>query len=399
MTSTTRKEDPGFLYYAIKRVWMAAGATETHAHYVADAITFAHIQGKLNQGLGVYEAIDIALEMGILDISAEPKVIEEGPVWATVDGNRSSGYWCLNIMADLAIEKAREHGIGLVFGGNHNDAGSFARYVYKAFEQDMMAMSSNNTVPLAAPFGGMLNKLSCAPFDAISPAGDQPPIWTSVALAEFYDADVAEAGIHNKPLKGKWLIDPETGELSADAAPYARPVEGYGRVWDCAAAGQLGEPRTYALNLWNELLAAVVNPIGIPVTELPTIADYAAGNASPSVGGSYYIAIDPSVFGPLASVLEKALLLQRTLLTGKKEPNVAANELAVQAVDQENRALEQEINNLKTELELRRTLAGNAAMAIVQRHSTRAAGSRGVFEGDTLRDRLREVQKPRSVAP
>lgn len=101
----------------------------------------------------------------------------------------------------------------------------------------------------------------------------------------------------------------------------------------------------------------------------------------------------------LSSVLEKALLLQRTLLTGKKEPNVAANELAVQTVDQENSALEQEINNLKTELELRRTLAGNSAMAIIQRHSTRAAGSRGVFEGDTTRDRLREVQKPRSGTP
>ena len=101
----------------------------------------------------------------------------------------------------------------------------------------------------------------------------------------------------------------------------------------------------------------------------------------------------------LSSVLEKALLLQRTLLTGKKEPNVAANELAVQAVDQENSALEQEISNLKTELELRRTLAGNSAMAIIQRHSTRAAGSRGVFEGDTTRDRLREVQKPRSGTP
>ncbi|MGK2950889.1 MAG: integrating conjugative element protein [Thiobacillus sp.] len=101
----------------------------------------------------------------------------------------------------------------------------------------------------------------------------------------------------------------------------------------------------------------------------------------------------------LSSVLEKALLLQRTLLTGKKEPNVAANELAVQAVDQENSALEQEIDNLKTELELRRTLAGNSAMAIIQRHSTRAAGSRGVFEGDTTRDRLREVQKPRSGTP
>ncbi len=101
----------------------------------------------------------------------------------------------------------------------------------------------------------------------------------------------------------------------------------------------------------------------------------------------------------LSSVLEKALLLQRTLLAGKKEPNVAANELAVRAVEQENSALEQEINNLKTELELRRTLAGNSAMAIIQRHSTRAAGSRGIFEGDTTRDRLREVQKPRSGTP
>ena len=45
------------------------------------------------------------------------------------------------------------------------------------------------------------------------------------------------------------------------------------------------------------------------------------------------------------------------------------------------------------------TLAGNSAMAIIQRHSTRASGSRGVFEGDTTRDRLREVQKPRSGTP
>jgi hypothetical protein len=68
----------------------------------------------------------------------------------------------------------------------------------------------------------------------------------------------------------------------------------------------------------------------------------------------------------------------------------------MKAVDRENTTLEQEINNLKTELELRRTLAGNSAMAIVQRHGTRAAGSRGIFEGDTTRDRLKEVQKPRN---
>jgi len=318
--SEIKQVDRAFLDYALHQVCCFAGMTETHARYVTDAIIFAHMQGKLNQGLGVYEALDIALQAGVFDVNAIPECVDEGPAYSVFDGNRSSGYYILNLMAQSAIAKARTMGIAISFGGNHNDAGSFGRYVYLAHEQGLMAFSSNNTVPLAAPWGGMENRLSCPPFDAIGPSGQETPLWVSTKFAEWYDADVSEAVMAKKPMKGKWLIDPETGELSADAAPYARPVEGYGRVWDCAAAGQLGEPRTYALNLWNELLAAVVNPIGIPVTELPTIADYAAGNASPSVGGSYYIAIDPSVFGPLASVLEKSDKFVRDVRSARPRP-------------------------------------------------------------------------------
>ena len=302
--SPVRREDVEFIYYAVKRVWMAAGASELHAHYVADAIRFAHLQGKLNQGLGVYEVLDLSLKMGLVDMAAEPAVVDEGPAWASVDGRGSSGYYCLNIMAELAVDKAREQGIAIVFGGNHNDAGSFARYVYKAFEQDMFAMSSNNTVPLAAPYGGMVNKLSCPPFDAIAPAGQHAPIWASVALAEFYDADVAEAGILNKPLKGQWLIDPDTGELTDDVSAYAEPVPGYGRVWGCSAAGQIESPRTYALNMWNEALTAIVNPLGVPSTALPTVDEVVNGTApaKPTVGGSYYLCIDPAKFGSIDAV-------------------------------------------------------------------------------------------------
>ena len=315
MSIPTRKEDPEFIYFAIKQIWQAAGASEQHAHYVADAIRFAHLQGKLNQGLGVYEVLDLSLKMGLLDIKAEPELVDEGPAWGVVDGHRSSGYWCLNIMADVAMAKASETGIAIVYGGNHNDAGSFARYVYRAFENDMFAMASNNTVPLAAPFGGMINQLSCPPFDAICPAQDEDPIWTSVALAEFYDADVAEAGIHNKPLKGKWLIDPNTGDLSDDVSKYAKPLEGYGRVWDSSAAGQIETPRTYALNMWNEAMSAVLNPLGIPSTALPTVDDVVSGQAeaTPTVGGSYYLCIDPSVFGPVGDVKARADEYVRTI--------------------------------------------------------------------------------------
>jgi len=301
----TRTEDPAFLGFAIKQVAMAAGMTSEHAEYIAEAIVFAHFQGKLNQGLGVYEAIDIALLNDVLDVTAVPQCIDEGPAFAVFDGKCSSGYYTLNLMANKAIEKARNMGIAIVFGGNHNDAGSFGRYVYKAYEAGLVGMASNNTVPLAAPYGGRVNVLSCPPFDSIIPSKEQPPIWASLMFAEWYDAHTSEAVLTNKPLGGKWLIDPETGALSDNASKYARPIEGYGRVWDSSAAGQLASPRTFALNLWNEALTALVNPLGIPSHQLPSIQDFEQGRGRPSVGGSYFIAIDPSIFGPFGEFLRK----------------------------------------------------------------------------------------------
>jgi hypothetical protein len=76
------------------------------------------------------------------------------------------------------------------------------------------------------------------------------------------------------------------------------------------------------------------------------------------------------------------------------EPNVAANELAQKAVTQESDILDREIQNLKTELDIRQALANNAPMAILQRHGVRASGSRGIYEGDPVRNRLDTLQRP-----
>lgn len=71
-----------------------------------------------------------------------------------------------------------------------------------------------------------------------------------------------------------------------------------------------------------------------------------------------------------------------------------ANELAQQAVAQESDMLTLEIQNLKTELELRRTLAANAASEILRRNQLRIEGSRGVYQGDPQRNRIEQIEKP-----
>ena len=303
----TKTTNADFLGYALRRVWMAAGASEEHAEAVSNGLMTGIRQGKLNQGLGVYEALDIMHQKGLLDIKSEPELVDEGPTWASYDGKKSSGYWTLTKMAETAIKKAKENGIAIVFGHNHNDAGSYGSYAWMASQAGCVALTSNNSVPMTAPLGGMSNTLAVPPFDGIGPAGKKPPVWMSTKLCEWYDADTAQAVLQGTKLRGDWVIDPDTGELGNDLKPYAQPVEGYGRVYNQTAFQQLSGPRVYMLNLFNELLSSIINPGAIITPEVPSLGEVIAGEAEgTSVGGSYFICIDPSKFGPMADVLAKS---------------------------------------------------------------------------------------------
>ncbi len=303
----TKTTNADFLRYCLKRCWMAEGASEEHGDAVANALMIGIRQGKLNQGLGVYEAIDLMNQMGLLDIKAEPEIVKEGPAFAVYDGKRSTGYFTLTKMAHTAIAKAKEHGIAIVFGSNHNDAGSFGAYTWLAHQADCVALTSNNSVPMCSPLGGMGNTIAVPPLDAIGPSGEKPPVWMSTKLCEWYDADTAQAVLQGTKLKGNFVINPETGELGNDLAPFASPVEGYGRVYDQTCFQNLSGPRVYMLNLWNELMTAIINPNGTITPEVPSLTDIVAGKAEgTSVGGSYYVCIDPSKFGPIADVKAKS---------------------------------------------------------------------------------------------
>lgn len=303
----TKSTNADFLRYCLKRVWMANGASEEHGDAVADALMVGIRQGKLNQGLGVYEAIDIMFQKGLLDIKAEPTIVSEGDTWASIDGRKSSGYFTLTKMANTAIEKAKKHGIAIVFGHNHNDAGSFGSYAWLANRANCIALTSNNSVPMCSPLGGMSNTIAVPPFDGIGIADQKPPVWMSTKLCEWYDADTAQAVLQGTKLKGDYVIDPETGEVGNDLAPYAEPIEGYGRVYNQTAFQQLGSPRVYMLNLFNELLTGIINPHGTITPEVPSLGDIVDGKATgTSVGGSFFLCIDPSHFGPLGEVLAKA---------------------------------------------------------------------------------------------
>jgi integrating conjugative element protein (TIGR03755 family) len=99
-----------------------------------------------------------------------------------------------------------------------------------------------------------------------------------------------------------------------------------------------------------------------------------------------------------ADVMEKALLLQRALYTGQKEPNIASNKLAVEAVTRQSDALNREIMSLKAEMEVRRELANNSAMAIIERDSARARSANRTNDRETMTNRFDRLDRAEPTA-
>ena len=97
----------------------------------------------------------------------------------------------------------------------------------------------------------------------------------------------------------------------------------------------------------------------------------------------------------LSSVLDKALLLLRTLLAGSHEPNIASAEPAQTALTKNIDALEREIRLLQTELQVRQMLATNTASLVLDRHAGGADASRTVEQGDPERSRLNDADARR----
>lgn len=88
-------------------------------------------------------------------------------------------------------------------------------------------------------------------------------------------------------------------------------------------------------------------------------------------------------------------MARRTLLAGMREPNISGEKEAQTALTQTTAQLDQELSQLKLELDMRQALADNAALTILERQTMRAKtkGQAVGVEDDTDK-RVDDLSKP-----
>lgn len=96
----------------------------------------------------------------------------------------------------------------------------------------------------------------------------------------------------------------------------------------------------------------------------------------------------------MADTVETALLMRQMLVTGLSEPNVAAQDAAVAEGDRRITALDREIAALKTEMELKRELARNSVLTIIERENIRVATNPQTQHDDNTDTRFNQLAVP-----
>lgn len=248
------------------------------AAIIAEVTLDADLKGFTSHGIGRFPQYIKGLEVGTIKAQTEVTVEKESAATALVNGNHGFGHVVTYKSMEMAIQKAKEAGIGMVGIHNSNHFGVAGYYSDMAIMEDLIGIVIANTEPAVAPIGGKEPILGTNPLAIGMPSGSH---YVSVDMA-------TSASARGKLLEAKRRGEsiPENVALDADGKPTTDPVE--------ALKGSIlpfGAHKGYALSFMIEIMAGpLVNAsYGKSVT----------GTANPEVTctkGDLIAAIDPSKF-------------------------------------------------------------------------------------------------------
>lgn len=114
-------------YETLDRLCMDAfqkfGFTEAEAGIIRDVLLTSDLYGIESHGMQRMVRYHKCIENGMIHVDAKPEIVFETPVSAVVDGHDGMGQLIGHAAMELAIKKAKEHGVGIVSVRNSNHYG------------------------------------------------------------------------------------------------------------------------------------------------------------------------------------------------------------------------------------------------------------------------------------
>ncbi len=198
--------------------YVAAGASPDDAAFLVATNLDKAIQGDHARGVGKIPALVAAARAGRLDLAPTIEVVREHKATAIVDGGPTAfGRLVCKFGIDLAIDKAREYGVGFV--GARATAELLTPFVQRAVHAGLVAMAMVQSVPTVAPLGGTVPLLGNAPMAWGVPSAQREPVICDMSFTQSSASPILTAAEQGRQIAPGLLLD-EHGNPTTNAADF-----------------------------------------------------------------------------------------------------------------------------------------------------------------------------------
>jgi len=194
----------------------AVGAPNANAKMLADVLVSADKRGHHSHGLNRFEMYVREIKNKLCNPAATPEVIKNSPSTAWVDGNNGLGPVVGNFCMDLAIEKARATGAGVVVAKGSNHYGMAAWYSMQALKHNMLGVSLTNTSPLMSPTRSKVAALGTNPISVAAPGLSDDSFVLDMATTSAAVGKIELKVLSGQKIPSYWALGPD-GHPTTDA--------------------------------------------------------------------------------------------------------------------------------------------------------------------------------------
>ena len=184
----------------------AVSVPDDHAHIVADTLVESDLKGVYSHGIQILPRYIRGLKNGINPTPVVKTEIDMGAL-ATVDGDCGLGQVSAVQSMELAIEKARKHGIASVVTKNTNHLGALAYYGMMAVKAGMFGICCTNGPAVMAPWGGVTETLSNNPICFAAPSQNSYPVVLDMAVSMAARNKIRVAADKGETIPSGWALD------------------------------------------------------------------------------------------------------------------------------------------------------------------------------------------------
>ncbi len=199
----------------ITQIFQTFGLEQQAATICADNLVMADLRGIHSHGVARLKRYTDGMKTGVIYPLNQPEIIKQTPATATINGNNGLGQVAGHFATQIAIDKAKESGIGIVAVRNSNHYGIAGYYSNMMMQQGFLGISMTNSAPLVVPTFGKEMILGTNPVSLAAPTLKNRPFFLDMATSVVPRGKLEVYEREENNLPQGWAVD-ETGHVCAD---------------------------------------------------------------------------------------------------------------------------------------------------------------------------------------